>query len=103
MNGVMFHKKIFNFNRILIPIALRMYTMVLPKMIRYLIPRWRDESLPAYRATIKHWKAIDLPDTSDEVLPLGLVFHIHFLMFSTVRSIYIKDRQKIMAPRSVRI
>ncbi len=54
INGYAYSIASFKFSWQLVPIALRMYTSVLPKMIRHLVPRWRDESLPAYRATASY-------------------------------------------------
>ena len=45
VNGYAYSIASFNFSPKLIPIALRMYVKVLPKMIRHLVPRWRDVSL----------------------------------------------------------
>jgi pyruvate,water dikinase len=72
VNGYAYSIASFNFSWSLIPIILRMYTVVLTKMIRHLIPRWRDESLPGYRAVIAQWKGIDLSAASDEELLRGV-------------------------------
>jgi pyruvate,water dikinase len=72
VNGYAYTIASFNFSPKIIPLVLRLYIIVLPKMIRHLIPRWRDESLPGYRATIEQWKQIDLPNASDEALLRGV-------------------------------
>ena len=72
INGYAYSIASFNFSWQLVPIALRMYTKVLPKMIRHLVPRWQNESLPAYRALAKRWKSTDLAHTPDEDLLRGI-------------------------------
>jgi pyruvate,water dikinase len=72
INGYAYSVASFNFSWQLVPIALRMYSSVLPKMIRYLVPRWQEESLPAYRAAAARWKSLDLADASDEDLLRGV-------------------------------
>ena len=72
VNGYAYSIASFEFNRKLIPFVLRVYIVVLPKMIRHLYPRWRDQSLPAYRATIAHWMGIDLNNAADEDLLRGI-------------------------------
>jgi phosphohistidine swiveling domain-containing protein len=72
VNGYAYSIASFNLGPKLVPLALRIYVVVLPKMIRHLLPRWRDESLPGYRAVIEQWKGIDLPNASDEELLRGV-------------------------------
>ena len=72
VNGYAYSIASFNFGAELVPLALRVYIFVLPKMIRHLLPRWRDESLPAYRAIISDWKGIDLSNASDGELLRGV-------------------------------
>jgi pyruvate,water dikinase len=72
INGYAYSTASFKFGPMLFPMALRLYISVLPKMIRHLVPRWRDESLPGYRAIIEHWKGIDLPNAPDEELLRGV-------------------------------
>ncbi len=72
INGYAYSIASFNFSPKMIPLAMRIYIVVLPKMIRHLFPRWRDESLPGYRAVIAQWKDIDLPNASDEELLRGV-------------------------------
>ena len=72
VNGYAYTLASFNFSLKMIPLALRLYISVLPKMLRHLIPRWRDHSLPAYQAIIKHWQGIDLAQASDEELLRGI-------------------------------
>jgi pyruvate,water dikinase len=72
INGYAYSIASFNYSPSLVPIALRMYVKVLPKMIRHLVPRWRDHSLPAYQATIEKWKDTNLATTPDEELIRGV-------------------------------
>jgi phosphohistidine swiveling domain-containing protein len=72
VNGYAYSIASFNFGWRLIPLALRVYIIVLPKMIRHLVPRWRDVSLPGYQAIIADWKNIDLSNTSDGDLLRGV-------------------------------
>jgi len=48
------------------------YIRALPKLLREVVPRWRDERLPHYLATIEPWRAIDPTTTSDEQLLSGI-------------------------------
>ena len=72
VNGYAYSRASFRFSPRIIPTVLRMYAVVLPKMIRHLIPRWREESLPGYLAVIDRWKGIDLPTTPDAELLRGV-------------------------------
>ena len=72
VNGYAYSIASFEISRKLIPFVLRIYVVVLPKMIRHLYPRWRDESLPAYQSAIEQWKSIDLAETKDEDLLHGM-------------------------------
>ena len=56
----------------LLPKVLFWYITSARKILRGVIPRWRDESLPAYLATIEHWKAVDLTTAADEQLLSGV-------------------------------
>jgi pyruvate,water dikinase len=72
VNGYAYSIASFNYSPELIPIIVRMYVKVLPKMIRHLVPRWRDESLPGYLAVSEQWKATDLANAPDEELLIGV-------------------------------
>ena len=48
------------------------YRAAMQRILPGAVPRWRDERLPAYLATIAQWKAIDLTCTSDEQLLSGV-------------------------------
>jgi pyruvate,water dikinase len=72
VNGYAYSLASFEISPKLIPFVLQIYIVVLPKMIRHLYPRWRDESLPSYRARIDHWKNIDLANAPDEDLLRGV-------------------------------
>ena len=56
VNGYAYSIASFNFSPKMVPLALRLYITVLPKMIKHLMPRWKNESLPAYLAIIEQWK-----------------------------------------------
>ena len=72
VNGYAYSRASFKFSLGIIPVVLRMYVSVLPKMIRYLIPRWEEESLPNYLATIEAWNGIDLDQAHDGELLQGV-------------------------------
>ena len=72
VNGYAYSIASFEISPKLIPFVMRIYVVVLPKMIRHLYPRWRDQSLPAYRTRIAHWKGVDLAQTADEDLLRGM-------------------------------
>jgi pyruvate,water dikinase len=72
VNGYAYSIASFDLSPGLVPLALRLYVTVLPKMLRHLVPRWRDESLPGYRALIEEWKGIDLDSAPDEELLRGI-------------------------------
>lgn len=72
INGYAYSVASFKFSWQLIPLAIRVYVTVLPKMLRHLIPRWRDYALPAYQAKIAHWGDINLSKASDETLLQGI-------------------------------
>ena len=72
VNGYAYSRASFNFSPKMVPLALRLYITVLPKMIKYLIPRWENESLPAYLASIEQWKQIELANTADTELLRGI-------------------------------
>ncbi len=72
VNGYAYSIASFNFAPKMVPLALRIYVTVLPKMIRHLMPRWENESLPGYLAIIEQWKNVDLADASDEELLRGI-------------------------------
>ena len=56
----------------IVPKVLYWYVTSLGKLLRNLVPHWRDESLPAYLATIEHWRSIDLATAPDEHLLAGV-------------------------------
>ena len=72
VNGYAYSLASFDLSPGLIPLALRLYVKVLPKMLRHLVPRWRDESLPRYWALIEEWKAVDLEGAPDGELLRGI-------------------------------
>ena len=72
VNGYAYSVASFDFRwRLVLPI-LRIYATALPRMVRYMLPHWRDEALPGYLATIEHWKGIGLDDASDAELLQGV-------------------------------
>ncbi len=72
VNGYAYSVASFKFSPELVPMALRVYIKALPKMLKHLIPRWRDQSLPHYLAAIEQWKQLDLAEASDEELLRGI-------------------------------
>jgi len=48
------------------------YVRALPHVLRTSVPRWRDEGLPRYLATVDRWKAIDRAEASDDELLSGV-------------------------------
>ncbi|MCG8348549.1 MAG: PEP-utilizing enzyme, partial [Chloroflexales bacterium] len=72
INGYAYSVASFDFRWQLVPTILHMYTMALPKMIRYMLPHWQDEALPAYRAIIERWKGVALANAADEELLRGV-------------------------------
>lgn len=72
VNGYAYSVASFDFSWHIVPMLLRVYTVVLPKMFRHMLPHWRDEALPAYLATIERWKDVDLTDAADEDLLHGV-------------------------------
>ncbi len=72
INGYAYSVASFDFRWRLVPLLLRVYATAVPKMARHMLPRWRDEVAPAYRATIERWKQIELADASDEELLRGV-------------------------------
>jgi rifampicin phosphotransferase len=72
VNGYAYSVASFDFRwRLVLPIS-RIYATALPRMVRYMLPHWRDEALPGYLATIEHWKGIGLDDASDAELLQGV-------------------------------
>lgn len=72
VNGYAYSRASFNFSPKMGPLALRLYITVLPKIIKYLIPRWENESMPAYLAIIEQWKQVELVNTTDADLLHGI-------------------------------
>ncbi len=56
----------------LMPKLLYWYATAFRKLLRTVIPHWRDEGLPAYLKTIQQWKAVDPATASDEQLLSGM-------------------------------
>lgn len=54
------------------PSILYAYIKVVPRLLRNLKSRWRDEALPAYLETIAEWKSVDLDTASDQQLLSGV-------------------------------
>lgn len=72
VNGYAYSIASFNYNPGMVPLALRIYITVLPKMIKHLMPRWENDSLPRYQTISKQWKTVDLTKTSDADLLRGI-------------------------------
>ena len=54
------------------PKMLFAYFRLLPRLLRNLIPDWRDKGLPVYLETIERWKLADIGDVSDDRLLKGV-------------------------------
>ena len=54
------------------PRVLYWYATSLRRLLRNAVPRWRDERLPAYLATIERWKTVDPGAASDRHLLWGV-------------------------------
>ncbi|MCP5099814.1 MAG: hypothetical protein GY943_30025, partial [Chloroflexi bacterium] len=51
--------------------AIRVYVQVI-KIFGTIIPRWRDDKMPAYMAVIDQWKALDINTATDQQLWDGM-------------------------------
>lgn len=71
VNGYAYSVASFDYSWRSMLLILRIYA-VLPKIARHLLGHWRDEALPAYRATIERRKDPDPVETSDQDLLLGV-------------------------------
>ncbi|MEE9279903.1 MAG: PEP/pyruvate-binding domain-containing protein, partial [Myxococcota bacterium] len=56
----------------IMPKVLYWSVTAMPRLLRELVPRWHDEGLPRYRATVEQWKAIDPAEASDAELLAGV-------------------------------
>ncbi|MCZ6641188.1 MAG: PEP-utilizing enzyme [Gammaproteobacteria bacterium] len=56
----------------LIPRIIYWYATAIPRLMKNLIPLWRDEKLPAYLGTIDQWKTLDLASARDKHLLTGI-------------------------------
>ena len=72
VNGYAYSVASFDFRWRVVLQILRIYTTALPRLLRYMLPHWRDEALPGYLATIERSKGIDLADASDGELLQGV-------------------------------
>ena len=72
VNGYAYSRTGIAFRWKLIPLIVRIYTTTLPTLLRRWLPYWRDEALPAYQATIAHWKGLDPAAATDEQLLQGV-------------------------------
>ncbi len=54
------------------PGILYAYFTVVPKMLKSIRSKWRDEAVPAYLKTIEEWKSVDPSSASDQKLLSGL-------------------------------
>ena len=72
VNGYAYSIGSFEMRRGLIPKFLRFYVQVLPKMIKQMVPYWRDKGLGDYRSTIETWKRVDPSTAEDEELLQGV-------------------------------
>ena len=51
--------------------AIRVYVQVI-KIFGTIIPRWRDDKMPAYMAVVDEWKALDIKTATDQQLWEGM-------------------------------
>ena len=72
VNGYAYSISSFNFSPQMVPKALQIYITVLPKMIKHLMPRWENESLPGYLTVIEKWKGINLASILDDEIIRGI-------------------------------
>jgi pyruvate,water dikinase len=72
VNGYAYSRVGIDFHWKLIPLILQVYVTALPTLLRRWLPYWRDEALPAYRATIERWKGLDLAGAAHEQLLQGV-------------------------------
>ena len=56
----------------LVPQILYWYVGFLRRFLPTVIPRWRDERMPAYLATVERWKGCDIPSMSEQELLSGV-------------------------------
>lgn len=55
-----------------LPRVLVWYVTAIPRLLKGLVPRWRDEGLPAYLATIDEWRTVDPAEAADAQLLAGI-------------------------------
>lgn len=72
VNGYAYSLGSFEFRWGLVPKLLYLYLMALPRLIRHMLPYWRDDALPAYLSIIDRWKQVDLARAADEDLLEGV-------------------------------
>ena len=72
VNGYAYQRANFKMKWNTVPILISYMRKAIPGLFRQGISYWRDRSLPAYLATIEHWKAIDPATASDEELLRGI-------------------------------
>ncbi len=72
VNGFAYMRANINLRWSVIPALVRTYVTMIPSLFRTAVPRWRDEILPSYLATIERWKQVDPANATDEQLLQGV-------------------------------
>lgn len=75
INGFAYTRADFRMSRRLLrrlPSIIFWYVTALRRLIKHLVPRWRDQGLPNYLETIDRWKSADPAAASDEELLAGV-------------------------------
>lgn len=72
VNGYAYMRANVTFTWSIIPAFARTEAVMMRALFRKSVPRWRDDALPSYLATIEPWKRLDLATASDEQLLRGV-------------------------------
>ncbi len=73
VNGFAYMRADFKINIRSLGLLVVTYVKMLPKLLHFVIPYWRDDQLPAYRAKIARWKQEDVSEADDERLLEGVL------------------------------
>ncbi|MQA92144.1 MAG: phosphoenolpyruvate synthase [Gemmatimonas sp.] len=72
VNGYAYMRASLNLRWWTVPLVVGAMLTGVPAMFRKGISYWRDDGLPAYLATVRHWKQLDATRASDELLLRGV-------------------------------
>ncbi|MBX3001580.1 MAG: hypothetical protein KF893_23865 [Caldilineaceae bacterium] len=72
VNGYAYSIASFEFRLEFMPKLLYMYIVALPRLIRHMLPYWREEALPVYLSIIERWKKVEPTNAADEDLLEGI-------------------------------